>query len=131
MFKYQLVITTDCHIQVAYFKNYFEMYSYLEREINRFEEATKPNRFFPASKKVNIISVKHNKIDMTDYYNQYMEWLNKKYSNNYYYVQPDKDDAINFAWSLYTGDEWNEPYSMRVISDNLAEMTKDDTLFFE
>ena len=131
MFKYKMTIETDHYIQVAYFKNYFEMYSYLEREINRLEEMTKPNKFFPASQKPNIISVKHEKVVMTDYYNQFIEYLKKEYKD-YFYVIPDKDDAIKFAWTLYTEEEWNEPYSMRVISDNLYEMTKkDDILYIE
>ena len=123
MFKYKMTIETDHYIQVAYFKNYFEMYSYLEREINRLEEMTKPNKFFPASQKPNIISVKHEKVVMTDYYNQFIEYLKKEYKD-YFYVIPDKDDAIKFAWTLYTEEEWNEPYSMRVISYKLSEMTR-------
>ena len=116
MFKYRLTIETDHFMVVSHFRSYFEMYSFLEKELNRYEELGQPNEYFPTEKPI-VKSVKHEKIEMDDLYNSFINWLYDKYSKNHAFYEVDRDDCCRFMWSR---DEW--PYNTEVIISNLLEM---------
>lgn len=112
MFKYRLTIETDHFVVVSHFRNYFEMFSFLEKELNRYEEIGQPNKYFPTEKPI-VKSVKHEKINMLPYEKMFVDWFMDKYN----WGEVDNDDIINFVWTL--GE--NTLYSSSVIVDNLAE----------
>ena len=127
MFKYRLTIETDHFVVVSHFRNYFEMFSFLEKELNRYDDLGKPNKFFPTTKPI-VKSVKHEKIDMTDLYKSFIEWLHENYSEEYFFYHVDRDDCVRF---IRTREEW--PYNTQVIIDNLFEMfqkQEDGILYF-
>lgn len=127
MFKYKMTITTDRFIQVAYFRNYYEMFTYLERELNRYDELGKPNKYFPTFKPI-VTNVTHEKIEMDDLYKSFINWLNEKYSEEYFFYHVCRDDCVHFMW---TREKW--PYNTDIIISNLLEMfqkREDGILYF-